>query len=172
MGLKSILSVTTQRTIKKTGKTSTETRLYITLLPPDLVQLARAIHTHWSYPFGSQGRTGEINLLFSPLRRPAFIRAIPRRPGCVATRPGRFHDTLMDRYVHKTSIEKNLHWTLDVTFREDQCHARKDHAARNLAMIRRAVLNMLRREPSKILLKRKRLKAAMNHEFRSSVIVC
>ena len=108
--LKSILSVTTQRTTKKTGKTSTETRLYITSLPPDPARLARAVRAHWS-------------------------------------------------------IENNLHWTLDVTFREDQCRVRKDHAARNLAMIRRAVLNMPRRETSKILLKRKRLKAAANHEF-------
>ena len=43
-----------------------------------------------------------------------------------------------------------------MTFREDECRARKDHSARNLAMIRRAVLNMLRREPSKKSLKRKR----------------
>ena len=34
------------------------------------------------------------------------------------------------------------------------------------------LLNMLRREPSKISLKRKRLKAAMNQQFRTSVIVC
>ena len=117
VGLKSILSVTTRRTIKKTGKTSTETRLYITSLPPDPVQLAKVVRAHWS-------------------------------------------------------IENNLHWTLDVTFREDECRVRKDHAPRNLAMIRRTVLNMLRREPSKISLKRKRLKAAMNQEFRSAVIVC
>ena len=88
VGLKTILSVTAQRTIKKTGKTSTKTRLYITSLPPDPAQLARAVRAHWS-------------------------------------------------------IENNLHWTLDVAFREDQCRVRKDHAARNLAMIRRAVLNML-----------------------------
>ena len=117
VGLKSILSVTAQRTIKKTGKTSTETRFYITSPPPDPAKLARAVRAHWS-------------------------------------------------------IENNLHWTLDVTFREDQCRVRKDHAPRNLAMIRRAVLNMLRREPSKTSLKRKRLKAAMNHQFRTSVIIC
>jgi predicted transposase YbfD/YdcC len=37
----------------------------------------------------------------------------------------------------------------DVTLREDECRMRKDHSARNLAMIRRAVLNILQREPSK-----------------------
>lgn len=70
------------------------------------------------------------------------------------------------------SIENNLHWMLDVTFREDECRVRKDHSARNLAMIRRAALNLLRREPSKMSIKRKRLKAAMNKAFRENVIAC
>jgi predicted transposase YbfD/YdcC len=68
------------------------------------------------------------------------------------------------------SVENNLHWVLDVTFREDECRIRKDHSARNLAMIRRAVLNLLRREPSKLSLKRKRLKAALNANFRAAVL--
>jgi predicted transposase YbfD/YdcC len=114
-GLASIVSVTARRTIKKTGKTSTETRLYISSLPPDPVRLAAAVRAHWS-------------------------------------------------------VENNLHWSLDVTFREDECRIRKDHSARNLAMIRRAVLNMLRRNPSTISLKRKRLKAAMSPAFRTAIL--
>ena len=70
------------------------------------------------------------------------------------------------------SIENNLHWQLDVTFREDQCRTRKDHAPRNLAMIRRAVLNILRKEPSTMSLKRKRLKALMSPDFRKDVLTC
>lgn len=68
------------------------------------------------------------------------------------------------------SVENNLHWLLDVAFREDDCRTRKDHPARNLAMIRRAVLNLLRREPSRLSLKRKRLKAAFNPAFRDAVL--
>ncbi len=68
------------------------------------------------------------------------------------------------------SVENNLHWVLDVAFREDECRVRKDHSARNLAMIRRAVLNMLRREPSKTSLKRKRLKALINPAYRQAVL--
>ncbi len=70
------------------------------------------------------------------------------------------------------SIENNLHWQLDVTFREDECRTRKDHAPRNLATLRRAALNLLRREPSKISLKRKRLKAALNPSFRETILQC
>lgn len=70
------------------------------------------------------------------------------------------------------SIENKLHWQLDVTFSEDQCRTRKDHAPRNLAMIRRAVLNMLRKETSTMSLKRKRFKALMNSDFRENVLTC
>lgn len=115
--LRSIAQVTATRTDKKTGESSTETRLYISSLPPDPAPLLAASRSHWS-------------------------------------------------------IENNLHWQLDVTFREDQCRIRKDHAARNLATMRKAVLNLLRREPSKISLKRKRLKAALNPMFREAILTC
>ncbi len=70
------------------------------------------------------------------------------------------------------SIENNLHWQLDVTFREDECRTRKDYAGINLAMMRHAALNLLKREPSKIPIKRKRLKAAINQHFRTTVLAC
>ena len=34
------------------------------------------------------------------------------------------------------SIENSLHWSLDVTFREDQCRVRKDHRPQNMATLR------------------------------------
>lgn len=70
------------------------------------------------------------------------------------------------------SIENNLHWQLDVTFREDNCQISKDHAPRNLAMIRKVILNLLRKEPSKLSLKRKRLKAMMEPKFRTKILAC
>lgn len=114
-GLSSIAAVTNNSTNKITGQTTSETRLYISSLPPDPARLAAAVRAHWS-------------------------------------------------------VENNLHWSLDVAFREDECRTRKDHAAHNLAMIRRAVLNMLRREPTNLSLKRKRLKAAMSPAFRENVL--
>ena len=55
------------------------------------------------------------------------------------------------------SVENNLHWTLDVTFGEDECRTRKDYSAINLAMIRHAALNILKRDAAKIPIKRKRV---------------
>ena len=70
------------------------------------------------------------------------------------------------------SIENNLHWTLDVTFREDECRIRKDHSAENLATLRHAALNILKREPTNLPIKRKRVKAAINPDFRAALLKC
>lgn len=88
-----------------------------------------------------------------------FISSLPPDPVCLAAAV-RAH----------WSVENNLHWVLDVTFREDACRSRTDHSARNLATIRRAALNMLRREPAKLSLKRKRLKALMSPAYRQALL--
>jgi predicted transposase YbfD/YdcC len=67
-------------------------------------------------------------------------------------------------------IENSLHWVLDVTFREDDSRLRSGYGAENFAVIRHIALNLLKREPSKGSLKRKRYKAALSNEFRSNVL--
>jgi predicted transposase YbfD/YdcC len=67
-------------------------------------------------------------------------------------------------------IENSLHWVLDVTFREDDSRLRAGYGAENFAVIRHIALNLLKREPSKASLKRKRYKAALSNEFRSNVL--
>ncbi len=60
-------------------------------------------------------------------------------------------------------VENSGHWNLDVSFAEDSCRVRKDHAPFNLAGLRRLALNLLRREPSgKSGIKACRLRAAWN----------
>jgi len=67
-------------------------------------------------------------------------------------------------------IENNLHWQLDVTFNEDKCRVRKDNAPLNLAIIRHMAINILKRDKSAIPLKRKRLKALMDENFRNALL--
>jgi hypothetical protein len=54
------------------------------------------------------------------------------------------------------AIENNLHWTLDVTFNEDQSRLRAGHAARNMAVVRHFALNLVRQAADKRSIKRKR----------------
>ncbi len=68
-------------------------------------------------------------------------------------------------------IENNLHWQLDVSFREDQCRVCRDHAPANLSVIRRFALGLLKRETScRKGIEIKRLKCAGNDEYREKVL--
>lgn len=66
---------------------------------------------------------------------------------------------------HHWRIENSLHWVLDVIFHEDDARLRIGHGAENFAILRRMVLNLLRRHPVKLSLKRKRFKAALDTDF-------
>jgi len=63
-------------------------------------------------------------------------------------------------------IENSLHWTLDVSFQEDQSRVRKNHAPENLVVLRHIALNLLKREKLfKGGIQSKRLKAAWDHDY-------
>ena len=69
------------------------------------------------------------------------------------------------------AIENQLHWTLDVTFREDQSRLRTGHGAENFAVLRHIALNLLRQEPSTKSLPRKRLACALNPDYLLKVLL-
>lgn len=63
-------------------------------------------------------------------------------------------------------IENKVHWSLDVTFREDESRKRAGRSAENFAVIRRIALNLLKNDDMpKLSLKRKRLKAGWDNEY-------
>lgn len=65
-----------------------------------------------------------------------------------------------------------MHWVLDVTFREDGCRVRKDHAARNLSAIRKFALSALRSDklyPDRSLRRRRKL-ADRRPEYRADLL--
>jgi predicted transposase YbfD/YdcC len=68
-------------------------------------------------------------------------------------------------------IENQLHWTLDVTFREDQSRLRTGHGAENFAVLRHITLNLLRQESSAKSLPRKRLACALNPDYLLKVLL-
>lgn len=69
------------------------------------------------------------------------------------------------------AIENQLHWSLDVTFREDHNQTRAGFAAENLALIRRLALLLLKRETSvKVGLQAKRLRAGWHNDYLLKVL--
>lgn len=117
-GLKSIAKVISERTDKRSGKKSTETRYYISSLPARPKVIGHAIRSHWA-------------------------------------------------------IENNLHWTLDMVFKEDSSLKKKGNSALNYNIIAKMALNILERETeSKSSKPQKRKRAALDDEFRSKLIAC
>lgn len=63
-------------------------------------------------------------------------------------------------------VENALHWSLDVTFREDDSRARTKNAAQNVASLRRIALNLIKKDHSLDCSQRaKRLGAALDPDF-------
>lgn len=98
------------------GKTTLETRYFISSLPNDAELLAKAIRGHWN-------------------------------------------------------IENQLHWVLDVAFKEDDSRIRKDNAPQNFAILRKIALNLLNQEKTlKKGLKRKRNLAGWDNEYLTEIL--
>ena len=115
-GLKTILQIDSQRTIKATGETTLHTRFYISSKEANAKYFNIWTRSHWA-------------------------------------------------------IENDLHWTLDVVFREDQSRKIKGNAARNFNTIRKIVMALLVNEQQwKASKKRNRLKALQNHQYRETLL--
>ncbi|CCE24945.1 ISAs1 family transposase [Methylotuvimicrobium alcaliphilum] len=72
---------------------------------------------------------------------------------------------------HHWGIENQLHWRLDVVFREDDNRIRKGNAAAIMTTIRHICVNLFQQEESKLSMKKKRLKAAWNDRYRAKLLL-
>lgn len=107
--LQTVSRIVSTRTIN--GEQSEYTRYFISSLPPDAREIARAVRGHWR-------------------------------------------------------IENTLHWSLDVVFKEDALHIRKDNSPENLAVIRKIAVSLAKeRTPKGMTTKRAMLRAMLNWDF-------
>lgn len=113
-GLRSI-GMVTRHTVSK-GKETTETRYYISSLPVEVKEFARAVRGHWG-------------------------------------------------------IENSCHWTLDMTFREDESRIRDVHLRENFAWLNRFTLSLLKQHPGRDSIAMKRRRCGWNEEFLTQVLV-
>lgn len=69
------------------------------------------------------------------------------------------------------SIENQLHWMLDVVFREDAARARKNHSPLNLNVLRKIALSLLKKLPfGRLSVHKKMLKASRDPAFLSTLL--
>ncbi|MDE6512298.1 MAG: hypothetical protein K2L00_09455 [Muribaculaceae bacterium] len=62
-------------------------------------------------------------------------------------------------------MENGLHWHLDVTFREDDCRARKDNAAQNLSLLRKLALQVAKATSDRLSLRKRLVRASMDKDY-------
>jgi predicted transposase YbfD/YdcC len=128
--------------------------------------------------------TGEIHHLkdlghWAGLTSVAVVEAVRRQKGQVETErryfisslPGDDAQGMAEVVRGHWGVENPLHWTLDVTFKEDQSRVRKGHGAENLSRLRRIALNKLQLETSgKRSIRAKRLRAGWDHDYLLKVL--
>jgi predicted transposase YbfD/YdcC len=115
-GLKSIARVVSERTDKRSGAKSTQTRYYISSLAAEAVVIGKAIRSHWA-------------------------------------------------------VENNLHWELDVLFKEDYSLKKQGNSALNYNIIAKIALNMINNEKqTKRGKNAKRVLAALDDNYRFKIL--
>lgn len=68
-------------------------------------------------------------------------------------------------------IENSLHWVLDVNFKEDSSRLRDKNAVENLALIRKAAINLLQKNKSKTSIRGMRFKSALDDQYLCGIIM-
>jgi predicted transposase YbfD/YdcC len=68
------------------------------------------------------------------------------------------------------AVENELHWTLDVAFREDGNKTAAGHAGTNLGLVRRVAVSLLKQDPGRGSIKAKRLCAALDEGYLEQVL--
>lgn len=88
----------------------------------------------------------------------------------ISSLTGKTADQMGDIIRGHWAVENQLHRHLDVTFSEDACQVRTDNAPQNLSILRKLALQLLKRTPDKVSIKRKRKKAARDNDFLTTVL--
>lgn len=134
-----------------------ETRTYT--MTTDIDWLSGKEHWEGLQGIGMVESTREINGEASTERR-YYITSL-------ASDAKRFGEVVRSHW----GIENQVHWVLDIAFRDDESRIRKGHAPENLAALRHIALNLLKKNQSfKGSIKTKRLNAAMDVGYLQEVM--
>lgn len=88
----------------------------------------------------------------------------------ISSLPGEAKTILKAKRSH-WQIENQLHWVLDIAFREDDSRVRDGHAAENLSLLRHLALNLIKREKTaKGSIRAKRLQAAWDPDYLLAIL--
>lgn len=69
------------------------------------------------------------------------------------------------------TIENNLHWMLDVTFKEDASRARRGYAAENLSYMRKLALQIVKQHNDKRSVRKRLFRAALSQDYLKEILL-
>jgi predicted transposase YbfD/YdcC len=101
-----------------------------------------------------------------------------REIGAKIEQETRFYVTSLDLPASQTgaivrshwAVENQLHWILDMVFRDDECRLRTEHAPANFTTLKHMATNLLQRAKTKDSLRARRKVAAWDDDFLQSLI--
>lgn len=67
-------------------------------------------------------------------------------------------------------IENQLHWHLDITFKEDACRARVGYASQNLSVLRKMALHIISEQKDRLSIKKRPYKAALDKNYLKNLL--
>lgn len=109
---------------------------------------------------------GLRSIVMRELEREQDGKKSVERHYCISSLRGKVAGKIARAARDHWGVENNLHWVLDIAFREDESRARMKNAAQNLATLRQLALNLLKSEKTaKIGVKNKRLKAGWDEPY-------
>lgn len=68
-------------------------------------------------------------------------------------------------------IENQLHWNLDVTFKEDACRSCKGYAGQNLACLRKLAMQVVKSHSDKKSLRKRLFAAAISQDYQQQLLL-
>lgn len=92
-----------------------------------------------------------------------YISSLPAQPEKIA-------QAVRDHW----GVENQLHWVLDIVFADDQSRIRKGNSSRNIAIVKKTVLNLLqiiKKTKPRVSLKAMRKLAGWDHQFLDSILM-
>ena len=94
-----------------------------------------------------------------------------RETAAVVTVQPRCHISSLEAPAGRLLAADRRHWSLDVTFGEDQCWVRKDNGPQNMATLRQISHNLLKRETGlRAGIQGKRLQAGRREDYLPEVL--
>lgn len=127
------------------------------------IQWLKERHPHWNQLRsvieieGTRDIKGQVSV-----EKRYYISSLPAHP-----------EAALNAVRQHWGIENKLHWVLDVCFGDDQSRIRKGNAPTNVAIIKKAVLNLLRlvkKDYPRVSLKRMRKLAGWDYGFMDTVL--